>query len=274
MKNEKDSGQKLKFSTALFKGSFIYNPILTQVIGVCPIVGAATTLKNALVLSLVLSLALIFCEVLSSLALKKVERNVRVCLYCLFASIPTLISSAFMSDKTLSALGIFLPLLSVNAIIVIRCEKFAVKTSVRNSFLDSIASSLGFFAVAAVVGFLRELFACGSVFSLKLSPLPAFSAFALPFGGLVLLGFLAAAHKGIVMKYFPDELVDTFNFSKIFEKPALRDPGIGIGKKNNSKKEEAESDSSGDDLIRPRHSIEIENNDTAKSTKKGTESEK
>ena len=255
MKNEKDTSQRLKLSTAFFKGSFIYNPILTQIIGVCPIVGAATTLKNALVLSLVLSLALIFCEVLSSLALKKVERNIRVCIYCLFASVPTLLFSALLSDKTLSALGIFLPLLSVNAIIVVRCEKFAVKTSVRNSLFDSLASSFGFFAVAAVVGFLREFLAYGSVFSFKISTLPTFRAFALPFGGLVILGFLAAAHKAVVMKYYPDELTDTFNFSKVFEKTVLRDPGLAIGKKNGDK-EDKQSSISNDDLIRPRYTIE------------------
>lgn len=255
MKREKTQAQRLKLSTALFKGSFIHNPVLTQVIGVCPIVAAATTLKNTAVLSLVLSVSLILCETMASLALKKVERNIRVCLYCLFASVPTLFSMSLFSDKTLSSLGIFLPLLSVNAIIVIRCEKFAVKTSVRNSFFDALASSLGFCAVALIVGFLRELFAFGTVFSLKLSSLPTFSALALPFGGLVILGFLAAAHKALVMSRFENELVDTFNFSKVFEKPVLRDPGLGAGKKKKPKKQ---TDETSPELseIRARYSVE------------------
>lgn len=231
MKNKpKNQEQKLGFSTALLKGGFIHNPVLTRIIGVCPIVAAATTFKNAAVLSLVLSVSLIFCEMIASLALKKIERNVRVCLYCLIASIPTILSTAVVSDKTLSSLGIFLPLLSVNAIIVVRCEKFAVKTTVKNSFFDAVATAAGFSAVALIVGFIRELFSFGTVFSLKLFSLPRFSAFALPFGGLLVLGFLAAAHKAIVTKRFENETADAFNFSKVFEKAVFRDPGLGIFK--------------------------------------------
>ncbi len=260
-KSESVNEQKLRLSTALFKGSFIYNPILTQAIGICPIVSAATTLKNAAVLSLVLFVSLVLCETTASLAFKKIERNIRICLYCLIASVPTLLSMAVVSDKTLSALGIFLPLLSVNAIIVIRCEKFAVKTSVRNSVFDAIASSLGFAVVAATVGFFRELFSFGTVFSVKISSFPVFSAFALPFGGLVILGFLAAAHKAIVMNKFENELTDTFNFSKVFEKPVLRDPGLGIGKKE---PEQANGTAQDFSKIRSRYSFDETDSDNNK----------
>ena len=266
-KDENVQTQKLKFSTALFKGGLIYNPVLTQAIGICPIVAAATTLKNAAVLSLVLAVSLIICETAASLALKKIERNIRVCLYCLIASVPTLLSMAVLSDKTLSALGVFLPLISVNAIIVIRCEKFAVKTSVRNSFLDAVASSLGFAAVAVIVGFFRELFSFGTVFSVKVSSLPVFSALALPFGGLVILGFLAAAHKALVMNRFENELTDTFNFSKVFEKPVLRDPGLGIGKKEQKPKSTADETDRDLSKIRSRYSPD----ETEESKKEGEE---
>lgn len=263
-KDENVKEQKLKLSTALFKGSFIYNPILTQAIGICPIVSAATTLKNAAVLSFVLFVSLVLCETAASFAFKRIERNIRICLYCLIASVPTLLSMTVISDKTLSSLGVFLPLLSVNAIIVIRCEKFAVKTNVRNSFFDAIASSLGFAVVAAAVGFFRELFSFGTVFSVKVSSFPVFSAFALPFGGLVILGFLAAVHKAIVMNKFENELTDTFNFSKVFEKPALRDPGLGIGKKESKQIDETAHDFS---KIRSRYSF----NEPEKDNKEGNE---
>ena len=250
MKN-KNNSQKLSFSLAVFKGSFIHNPVLTQVLGVCPIVAAATTLKNAAVLSVVFSAAAILCELLSSLALKKVARNIRVCLYCLIASVPTLLSMSLIDGKTLSSLGAFLPLISVNAIIVVRCEKFAVRTSVRNSLFDSLACSIGFSAVALITGFLRELIASGSVLSLKISALPVFSAVALPFGGLVVLGFLAAAQKAVVMNRFENEPYETFNFSKVFQKAVLHDPGLGArkGKKGNA----AKPQSSAQEKIRPRH---------------------
>ena len=250
MKN-KNNSPKLSLSLAVFKGSFVHNPVLTQVLGVCPIVAAATTLKNAAVLSAVFSAAVVLCELLSSLALKKVARNIRVCLYCLIASVPTLFSMSLIDGKTLSSLGAFLPLISVNAIIVVRCEKFAVRTSVRNSLFDSLACSIGFSAVALITGFLRELIASGSVLSLKISALPVFSAVALPFGGLVVLGFLAAAQKAVVMNRFENEPYETFNFSKVFQKAVLHDPGLGVqkGKKQNAEKPQ----SSAQEKIRPRH---------------------
>ncbi len=251
MKDKNDSS-KLSLSLVVLKGGFIHNPVLTQVLGVCPIAAAATTTKNAVVLSVVFTFAVVLCELVSSLALKKAARNVRVCLYCLLASIPTILSMSLFGGKTASALGAFLPLISVNAIIVVRCEKFAVKTNVRGALFDSLACSAGFSAVALITGLLRELLSSGSVFSLKISALPVFSAFALPFGGLVILGLLAAVQKAIVMKRFENESHETFNFSKIYEKPVLHDPGLGIRK---SKKEKvSKPDTAKHDNIRPRHS--------------------
>ena len=158
---------------------------------------------------------------------------------------------SLIDGKTLSSLGAFLPLISVNAIIVVRCEKFAVRTSVRNSLFDSLACSIGFSAVALITGFLRELIASGSVLSLKISALPVFPAVALPFGGLVVLGFLAAAQKAVVMNRFENEPYETFNFSKVFQKAVLHDPGLGArkGKKGNA----AKPQSSAQEKIRPRH---------------------
>lgn len=241
-----------KLFLQMLKSSFIYNPVLTQIIGICPVVAAATTTKNAAIISLVMFAVLAVCEVLASAVLKKLEQSIRVCLYCLVSTVVTVFAMSLTDDKTLSSLGIFLPLLSVNAMVTVRCEKFAVRTGVRNSVLDAIASSLCFGAVAVVVGFLRELLAFGTIFSLKVSSLPTFSAFALPFGGLVLLGFLAAIHKAFVKRRFVNEMTDTFNFSKIYEKPTLRDPGLG---KKKSKPRPFDSDDTSGDLsvIRPRH---------------------
>lgn len=260
MKSFKTDDGAFRFSDALFKGGFIHNPVLTQVIGICPVVAAATTLKNTAVLSVVLSLSLILCEAFSSLLLKNVSRNLRICLYCLLASVPTLISLEILDDKTISALGIFLPLLCVNGLVVIRCEKFAVRTSLKNAFFDALASSIGFTAVALAVGFFRELLAFGTVFSLKLFSFPTLSAFALPFGGLVILGFLAAAHKAVVLRFFKDELVDTFNFSKIFEKPVFKDPGL----RKKQPKEKIEVETVDLDLIRPRYAKEKTESDDKK----------
>lgn len=251
-----DNFSKLRLSLAVFKGAFVYNPVLTQVLGICPIVAAATTLKSAAVLSAVLSAAVILCETVASIALKKVSRNIRVCLYCLFASVPTLISMCLIDGKTLSALGAFLPLISVNAVIVVRCEKFAVRTNVRNALSDSLACAAGFCAVALVTGFLRELIAYGSIFSLKISALPVFPAVALPFGGLVILGFLSAAQKAVVMSRFKDESTDTFNFSKVFEKPVIHDPGLGVPK--GRKKKISQPKTPETDRIRPRYFSENE----------------
>ena len=218
----------LKLSTALFKGSFVHNPVLTQIIGICPIVGAATGVSDALALSLMLTVILVVTETLTSFLLKKVPRWLRMCIYAFTGTVLTLLCDSFifrLTPNSGAGLGVYFYLLCINALAVIRCEKFACKTGVYNSALDGIAAGIGFGAVALVVGAVRELINYGTVFA-PADAVPRLTQSSMPFVALIILGFLAAAHKHILIKFYPEEIRDTFSMNAVFEKPVLKDPGL------------------------------------------------
>ena len=251
MAKNKKQQPKLKIKTALFKGSFIHNPVLTQVIGICPIVAVATTVKNALTISLALFLALTVCEAVTSLLLKKIKRYIRVALYAVISSVVIALFEPMLllSD---SAPGIYLYLIAVNALIAIRCEKFACRTNLRNSLVDSVACGVGFGAVALTVGAVRELMTYGTLFPAE-GVLPKITASSMPFTALIIIGILAALHKAFIIKFHPQEEIDTFSLGSVEEKPAFKDPGLG---KKAQKTKRKKSDDESFDIIRPRYSIE------------------
>ena len=223
VKMDKDK-KELSFGKMLFRGAFIYNPVLTQAIGICSIVAIFTSLRLSLVMSLILSVILIINEVLASLILKKLSRWLRIAVYLLLSvalRIPGMIFIDKNFSETYASMGIYLPLLAVNSLIVIRCEKFAVKNDVKHSLYDAVAASLGFIAASVVVGAVREITASGSLWGRKITSLPTFSGMALPFGGLIVLGFLAAFHKWLIQKRFRGQPTNTFNLRTSLDDPVF-----------------------------------------------------
>lgn len=245
--------RRLSFKTALFKGAYIHNTVLTTLTGLCPVAAVCTSVKNALWLALVFAVILLLCEVSASVLLKRLDRWLRVGLYALISSVALLIPMLFMDEKTSASFGVYLPLLCVSGVIVIRCEKFAVKTTGYNAFVDAVAGAVGFLAVALLTGTLRELMGTGKVFGLD-TGLPVIPSVTMPFFGFLITGFIAAVHKWSIKTFFPDEITDTFGMSKAFDKPVLKDPGLMAGKAKNAKtKPDGERT---DELLRPRYNIE------------------
>ena len=243
---------RLSFKTAFFKCAYVHNPVLTTLTGSCAIVAAATNLKTASMLSFAFAIVLVVCEVFASLALKRFSRWVRICFYTLISGF-LLACLGFVADPAVSAaLGVYLPFICVNGIIVLRCEKFAVRTSVYNAFVDSVAASVGFAAVTLIVGAARYLI------SLLFFEAES-SAVSLPFISLIILGFIAAIHKWSVITFFPDEIVDSFSLSGAFEKPELKDPGLKSGKQRREQREKKKLQNKEIDdyeQIKPRYTIE------------------
>lgn len=247
---------RLKLSTALFKGSFVHNPVLTQLIGICPIIAAATRIRDAIALSVMLLILLCANEVLTSLLLKRVKRWLRCCIYTFLSIVIIALCEPLIfliAGNKGAGLGIYLYLLCVNALIVIRCEKFACKTTALNSLFDAVAAAVGYGGVALIVAGIRELINYGRIFA-PADALPRFSQTAVPFAALSILGFLAAFHKWILIKAYPDEIRDTFSMRAAFEKPVAKDPGI-LGSKAKPKTIKEYTD------IRPRHFDEERNKD-------------
>lgn len=206
------SGRKYSFSDALFSSTFIHNPVLIQAAGLCAIVAVATTLKTAVLLAAAFFPVLIITQVFACLALKRVPRWIRVAIYLLIgtAIIAGIIYAidTFMPEISLGA-GIYLALTAANSIIVLHCEKLAVKTDLRHAFFDSVATALGYAAVIIPVGALREMIGSSTIWGANIKIPMTYPAILMPFGGFLVLAFFAAALKALINKRFPEHSAET-----------------------------------------------------------------
>lgn len=202
--NEKD----LTFKNIFIKGAVIFNPVLVQFAGLCPVVAASATLKSAVILSAVMFVDLTVVCVIASALLKKIPRWVRMPIYLLLGLAiicPLLyyIENATLTDLSLS-MKIYIPLIAVNSITAVHCEQFAVKNSVKTAFYDAATVGLGAAAVFIVCGAVREILGSGSIAGIPVHIPVTFRGAALPFGCLILLGFLSALLRAFTRKYYPE----------------------------------------------------------------------
>ncbi len=189
--------EKLSFKTVFKKGAVIYNPVLVQLIALCPVVAASTTFLNAAMLSAVLSAELIMTCVISSALLKSFPRWVRMPLYLLIGLAvvcPVLYYFEHYSLNDLSlGMRVYLPLIAINSATAVHCEQYAVRNSVKLAFFDAAAVSIGISVIFLITGAVREICGSGTFAGYEINLPVTLSGAALPFGCLVLLGFLAAA---------------------------------------------------------------------------------
>lgn len=199
--------------------AIIRNPLLLEAIGLCPVVAIATTLKSALFLAIVTAAELIVCEIIASRFLKNVRRYWRVAIYFFIGTtivFPIMyIVTRFVPSISLE-FGVFLPLMAVNSLLALHCERVAVKRNVRDSFLDAVSVALSYGAVTVVAGFLREFLGSGSIGGKALDLPVTFPVMLMPFGGLLILGFAAALLKYYIYKKYPQSSPDrAFNMSEV-----------------------------------------------------------
>ncbi len=200
--------------------AIIKNPLLFEAIGLCPVVAIAHSLRLAVFLAAVTAIELIVCEVLASKFLKNVRRYWRVALYTVFG-VAIIFPIMYLTNRLFPDLsanfGVYLPLMAVNSLIALHCERVAVKNDVKTSFVDATSASLSYGAVAILTGFLRELLGNGTIWGYNINLSMKIPAFLMPFGGLLLMGFLAAGLKAIISKKYPDE-----NLNKSFDTSEIR----------------------------------------------------
>lgn len=196
------------FKDVFIKGAVIYNPVLIQLVGLCPVVAASTTLKGAAMLSVVMCAELIITCVIASALLKKIPRWVRVAIYLLVGLALICPALWYIETQTLINLSlgmkIYIPLIAINSVTAVHCEQVAVKSSVKLAFYDAAAVSIGASAVFILVGILRELLGSSSLGGIHLDLPIAFKGMLLPFGCLVILGFLAAGLKAFLAWAYPE----------------------------------------------------------------------
>ena len=203
----------------IVNSAVIKNPLLFEAAGLCPVVAITLSLKLAVFLAVVTAIELIVCELLTSLLLKNVRRHWRVALYVIFGVgviFPIMIVvNRFFPELSIN-FGVFLPLMTVNSLIALHCERVAVKNDIKNSFVDAVAASLSYGAVTIITGLIREILANGSIGGISLGLDITFPALLTPFGGLLIIGFLAAAFKAVISKKYPDASPDrAFDTSEV-----------------------------------------------------------
>ncbi len=199
--------RNITFKDMFIKGAIIFNPVLIQLVGLCPVVAASTSLTSAAALSLALCADLIVTCVIASALFKKIPRWARVALYLVIGLVMICPVLWFAETKTLMNLSlgvkIYLPLVAINSVTAVHCEQFAVKNDVKLAFFDAAAVGIGGSIICILVGAIREIFGSGSLAGVKLELPVIFKGMAMPFGCLILLGFMAAGLKAFVAYKYP-----------------------------------------------------------------------
>ena len=186
--------EKLKvFSNVLLKE----NPSLRLVLGTCPTLAVTTLAVNGLGMGLAATFVLVCSNIAISALRKIIPDKVRLPAYitviATFVTVLQMLVKAFVPALD-SALGIFLPLIVVNCIILGRAEMFASKNSIGLSALDGLGMGLGFTGTLVVMGSVREVLGAGTLFGVQVMPaaVDPMTVFITPPGGFFVFGCLMA----------------------------------------------------------------------------------
>ena len=186
----------MSYANIIKNGIIKANPTFVLMLGMCPTLATTTSAINGLSMGLATMVVLICTNVvislLKSLTPDKVRIPVFIVVIAAFVTILQLVIKAFLPDVD-KALGLFIPLIVVNCIILGRAEAFAAKNSPVASLFDGIGIGLGFTLALTLLGIVRELLGAGSIFGLTLLPETYnILLFILPPGAFITLGFLIA----------------------------------------------------------------------------------
>jgi len=186
----------MSYTNIIKNGIIKENPTFVLMLGMCPTLATTTSAINGLSMGLATMVVLIctnfVISLLKNLTPDKVRIPVFIVVIAAFVTILQLVIKAFLPDID-KALGLFIPLIVVNCIILGRAEAFAAKNSPVASLFDGIGIGLGFTLALTLLGIVRELLGGGSVFGFTLLPETYnILLFILPPGAFISLGFLIA----------------------------------------------------------------------------------
>ena len=181
-----------KWST--FTDGFVKNnPTFVLVLGMCPTLATTTSAVNGLEMGLATLFVLVLSNIVISLIAPVVPDKVHIPVYIVviatFVTVLQFIMQAYTPDAY-KTLGLFIPLIVVNCIVLGRAEAFANKHGVLESLLDGIGVGLGFTVSLTVIGIVREILGSGSVFGWKFIPGDGILAFVMAPGAFMVLGYL------------------------------------------------------------------------------------
>jgi electron transport complex protein RnfE len=181
----------------LTNGLLKENPVFVLFLGMCPTLATTTSAVNGLSMGLA-TMAVLICtnfviSCIKSVTPDKVRIPVFIVVIAAFVTILQMVMSAYAPDSINKALGIYIPLIVVNCIILGRAESFACKNTPVASVFDGIGIGLGFTLGLTILGVARELLGAGSIFGVTLLPETCnILLFVLPPGAFITLGYLVA----------------------------------------------------------------------------------
>ena len=169
------------------------NPTFVQALGMCSTLAVSTSLKNGIGMGLSTTAVLILSNILISLLRRVIPKKIRIAAYVViiaaFVSIVDMLLKAYFPSLS-NALGIFIPLIVVNCIILARAEAFASKNGVLKSAADGLGMGLGFTAALSVISAIREILGNGTILDIPLGIKNPAIIMILPPGGFLTLGII------------------------------------------------------------------------------------
>ena len=186
----------MNYISIIKNGIIKENPTFVLMLGMCPTLATTTSARNGLAMGLATMFVLICSNVVISLIKKLTPDMVRIPVFIVviasFVTILQMVMQAYVPD-VYAELGLFIPLIVVNCVILGRAEAFAAKSSTVASLMDGIGIGLGFTLGLTLLGICRELLGAGSIFGFTLLPETYnMLMFVLPPGAFITLGFLVA----------------------------------------------------------------------------------
>ncbi|MBQ2438853.1 MAG: electron transport complex subunit E [Paludibacteraceae bacterium] len=195
---------KNKALNTVLNGILRENPVFALVLGMCPTLATTTSAINGMSMGLATTFVLICSNVVISLLKNLIPDKVRIPAFIVviatFVTMVQLLMQAFL-PAIYEVLGLFIPLIVVNCIVLGRAEAFAAKNTVGLSALDGLGMGLGFSLALTLIGAVRELLGTGCVFGLNLySETYGMLIFVLAPGAFIVLGYLMALVQKLLKK--------------------------------------------------------------------------
>ena len=180
----------------LTRGILKENPVFVLLLGMCPVLGTTSSALNGMAMGLATMFVLICSNVVISLLKNLIPDAVRIPAFIVviasFVSLVQMMMEAYI-PSLYESLGLFIPLIVVNCIVLGRAEAFASRNNVFSSLLDGLGMGLGFTLALTLLGLVREFFGTGKMFSMEVYPDQyAPLLFVLAPGAFIALGFLIA----------------------------------------------------------------------------------
>ena len=188
----------------LRQGLFTENPVFVLLLGMCPTLGVTTTLQNAIGMGLSVLFVLLFSNFVISSLQKVIPDQVRIPAFIVIiatgVTVLEMLLQAYLPDLA-NQLGIFIPLIVVNCIILGRAESFASKNKISDSLVDALGMGFGFTLGLVILGGVRELIGTGSLLGFQLLPEPiSFPILSYPAGAFLTMGLIIAIFNAYRLK--------------------------------------------------------------------------